>query len=341
MRHRLSALRGWSDGCRSIRKATRWQPPSPVGCDRRHNGCRGTGTGYVELRQLECFIAVAEHLHFGHAAAECHITQSALSQQIKRLERSVGVRLFDRTSRRVELTAGGVALLVDARAILTCTEQAAAAARASMERPTGELVVGVAGFCPAAPILKATLLFSCARPGVELTLRRLPVATAHTQLDRAVIDVLLTFLPPQCGGYRSSPALADEQLLVAMRLGHPLTRHRTLVLEQLGPYVVTGLPKDSVDVGSALAGLAEEGMDTELLADAALGRSLTLLPSHAALDLGDDADVAFRPLVRPVGRLVALWSPKAGTTLPCAFARSCTEAFRTTPPLAATAADGP
>ncbi|MFC7219445.1 LysR family transcriptional regulator [Streptomyces polyrhachis] len=83
----------------------------------------------MELRQLRYFVTLSEELHFGRAAAREHIVQSALSQQIQRLERAVGVRLVERTTHHVELTAAGVAFLVEARQILAHVERAAAVAR--------------------------------------------------------------------------------------------------------------------------------------------------------------------------------------------------------------------
>jgi DNA-binding transcriptional LysR family regulator len=83
----------------------------------------------VELRQLRYFVSLAEELHFGRAAAREHIVQSALSQQLQRLERELGVLLLDRTTHHVELTAAGSALLIEARQILTHLDKAAAAAQ--------------------------------------------------------------------------------------------------------------------------------------------------------------------------------------------------------------------
>jgi DNA-binding transcriptional LysR family regulator len=83
----------------------------------------------VELRQLRYFVTLAEELHFGRAAEREHIVQSGLSQQVQRLERELGVRLLERDTHHVSLTAAGVVFLVEARQILAHAGRAAAVAR--------------------------------------------------------------------------------------------------------------------------------------------------------------------------------------------------------------------
>ncbi len=83
----------------------------------------------MELRQLRYFVTLAEELHFGRAAEREHIVQSGLSQQIQRLERELGVRLLERDTHHVSLTAAGVAFLVEARQILAQVDRAAGVAR--------------------------------------------------------------------------------------------------------------------------------------------------------------------------------------------------------------------
>src|SRR5690242_8477424 len=98
----------------------------------RHTALRAVsdtvGGNRIELRQLRYFVTLAEELHFGRAAAREHIVQSALSQQLQRLERELGVPLLERTTHHVRLTAAGSAFLLEARQILAHVDRAAAAA---------------------------------------------------------------------------------------------------------------------------------------------------------------------------------------------------------------------
>ncbi len=85
----------------------------------------------MELRQLRYFVTLAEELHFGRAAAREHIVQSALSQQVQRLERELDVRLVERSTHHVALTPAGVAFLAEARQILAHVDRATAIARSA------------------------------------------------------------------------------------------------------------------------------------------------------------------------------------------------------------------
>jgi DNA-binding transcriptional LysR family regulator len=95
-----------------------------------------------ELIQLRCFVAVAEELHFGRAAARLNMTQPPLSRHIQVLERILKVELFHRSSRSVKLTAAGAAFMAEAGRIVEMTESAVATARAAAEGQQGLIALG-------------------------------------------------------------------------------------------------------------------------------------------------------------------------------------------------------
>src|SRR3954466_13828308 len=89
----------------------------------------------MELRHLRYFVAVAEELHFRRAGQRLHVAQPAVSEQVRKLEEELGVRLFDRTQRKVALTAAGTALLTAPYGVLRQAGAARAAARSASDRP--------------------------------------------------------------------------------------------------------------------------------------------------------------------------------------------------------------
>ena len=127
----------------------------------------------MELRHLRYFLAVAEELHFGRAAARLHISQPPLSQQIRRLEKELQAPLFHRTTRHVELTNAGRVFLGEARAVVAQAEQAAGTLQRASRGEVGQLVVGCAlwaDFLNGARIIR---LFARRHPDVEVELRDL------------------------------------------------------------------------------------------------------------------------------------------------------------------------
>lgn len=135
----------------------------------------------MEHRQLQYFVAVAEELHFGRAAERLHIAGPSLSQQIKALERELGVRLLERDRRSVALTGAGRSLLEDARQILALTGQAARRARTAGET-SAALRLGYVSWLP--PEI-ATLV----QPPTELVVDEW-VLPSHTQVHRVAEGTL-------------------------------------------------------------------------------------------------------------------------------------------------------
>ena len=126
----------------------------------------------MELRHLRYFLAVAEELHFHRAATRLHISQPPLSQQIRALERELGVTLLERNRRRVALTAAGEVFRDDARAILAAVERASERAQNIARGSLGTLSIGFVGSAMFSETLPDILReFRSSRPDVALVLR--------------------------------------------------------------------------------------------------------------------------------------------------------------------------
>ena len=176
----------------------------------------------IELRQLRYFVAVAEELHFGRAAERLHMSQSPLSRAIRELERQLGVILFVRTTRRVELTPAGSLLLERSRRALAEIDGAVVDAMRLNRSGDGVLRLGYGPFSgPAATRIAQALLAE--RPGVtprleqELTLDSLRRVGAHELAAAVVMES-----PAAARRYAIRvDALKDEPLLAALPLSHP------------------------------------------------------------------------------------------------------------------------
>lgn len=188
------------------------------------------------MRQLRYFVAVAEERSFGRAARRLHMSQPPLSTQIKGLEQELSVKLFDRSTRKVELTDSGRAFLARAREILDAVEEAKIEARGAELGVRGRLEIGFVSSATLSLLPPALRLFRERFGGVELDLRELASVEQLEALYEGEIRIGLVRLPMQAPGVRLESVLA-EPLVVALPVGHPLEARETIPLEE-----VAGLP---------------------------------------------------------------------------------------------------
>jgi LysR family hydrogen peroxide-inducible transcriptional activator len=260
------------------------------------------------LRQLEYLVAVAEQLNFRAAAVRCHVSQPALSEQIRLLEDQLGVRLFERDSQRVALTQAGVELLQRARAVLGDVDTLVDAALGQGGPLCGPFALGA--IPTVAPYLLPGLLAATRRahPKLHLTLREAPTSALLEALRAGRLDAALLALPVAAQGLASLPLCRDPFLLAAPA-GHALARGRSkLRLSQLRRAEVLLLDEGHCLRDQALALCSEAGASEAqdvratslrtLLRLVAAGFGVTLLPALARDEAGPG--VVLREFAAPV-----------------------------------------
>lgn len=261
----------------------------------------------MELRQLEHFVAAAEERHFTRAAQRLHIVQSGLSASIRALERELGAALFVRSTRRVELTQAGLALLPEARRALAAASAAADAVAAVQGLRRGSLAVGTMQILPPAVDLLAVLgRFHAEHPGVELRLRQAGTGTLLAEVAAGALDLALVApvgRPPKGLVVRR---LASNPLLVACAPSHPLAGRDQVGLAELAGEPFVDFQPDwglrmLVDQQLAAAGLdrhttLEVNDLPTLLELVAHGFGVALVPEVVT---GHPADVRYLPLRPP------------------------------------------
>jgi DNA-binding transcriptional LysR family regulator len=197
----------------------------------------------VELRQLRYFVAVAEELHFRRAAARLHISQPPLSQQIAALEEELGVRLLERTRRRVELTPAGEAFLRDARATLAELDVAVSTARAIEAGQEGVLRVGFVGSALLSIVPSTVQRFRRARPGAEIELRERSTVEQLRAVSTGIVDVGLVRPPIEADESLHTEVVIRERTVAALPEGHPLAELRRIPLRRLAAEPLVLFPR--------------------------------------------------------------------------------------------------
>ena len=175
----------------------------------------------LTLRDLQYVVAVAQHGHFGRAAQACHVSQPALSGQIKKLEEHLGVTLFERSARRVALTEVGRAVVQQARVVLEEAEKIVAAAQAPRAPLAGPFRLGA--IATLGPYLMPYLLGPLRRsfPGLELTIKEGLTRDLLEELRAGELDAVLAARTFPEDGLEVRP-LFVEPFLLTVPHGHPL-----------------------------------------------------------------------------------------------------------------------
>jgi DNA-binding transcriptional LysR family regulator len=246
----------------------------------------------VEFRQLRYFVTVARTCHFGQAAERLHMAQSPLSQAIRQLESQVGATLFNRTTRRVELTPAGEAFLRDAERILESVDAAQTRVQLIGAGSTGLLRVGATGLAAFRQLPQLARIAAREAPGVVLRFRPgLLTPAQELALEEDRIDLALLRPPLRRRGL-STRLITRERFVLAVAQSHRLAGDEPVGLAELRDedFVVYSDPESVVNTAVAQACLAagflprrtnEVAETSIMLTLVAAGLGVALLPESA------------------------------------------------------------
>ena len=198
----------------------------------------------IELRLWRQFVALAEELHFGRAAARLHMTQPPLTQAIQGLERQLGVPLFARTRRSVALTPAGLALLPAVRRLLAAADALPQVAQAAAAGLAGQLRLAFVSSVAYGPLPEWLRSFRLAHPDVVLHLREATLDVQLAAFDADEIDAGFVLHAPGAvpPGFATWPALT-EPLVMALPASHPAATQPVLRLADVAAEPLVIFPR--------------------------------------------------------------------------------------------------
>jgi DNA-binding transcriptional LysR family regulator len=188
----------------------------------------------MQLRHLKTFSAVADTLNFTRAAERVHLSQSSVTEQIQALEADLGVRLFDRSRRKLALTEAGQRLRGRAAELLALADEARAAVAGATDTVAGRLVVGGLETLCANRIPGLLAEFVRLHPAVEIALKTADSAGLRNGIANGDLDVSFFFGEAPLSPNVRSETVAEEELLVLLPPGHPLAGRNEIRPEDLG-----------------------------------------------------------------------------------------------------------
>ncbi|TXS39856.1 LysR family transcriptional regulator [Streptomyces sp. OR43] len=187
----------------------------------------------MDQNELECFLVLAEELHFGRTADRLRLSRARVSQLVQKLERRVGAPLFTRTSRSVVLTVLGSRLRDDLEPHYRGIENALARAVTSARGIEGVLHVGFSTPLAGEMVMKATAKLRVTHPELAVEVCEVPFSDPYGMLRRGDFDLQLTDFPVHEDDLAHGPTLLAEDRVLAVSAGHPLAGRDTVTLEDL------------------------------------------------------------------------------------------------------------
>ncbi|MBO0731763.1 MAG: LysR family transcriptional regulator [Acidimicrobiaceae bacterium] len=189
--------------------------------------------GDVELRELRIFLTLADELHFGHTAQRMGISQPGVSEAVRVLEARLGVKLFERTSRKVRLTPAGEQLCQQVSPAVSAVDQALARTSDRASGVAGLLRVGFVLTTEGPPLNKLVTAFQARHPSCEVRLQEVETFDPYRSLRRGDIDVLCNWLAVDEPDLTAGTAFAFYPRALAVAPTHRLARKPAVFIEDL------------------------------------------------------------------------------------------------------------
>ena len=197
----------------------------------------------MDIRQLECFVAVAEELHFRRASEGLGLSQSALSERVSALEHELGARLFFRTTRQVSLTQAGSEFLQDAKRILSDIDRSVANVRHSADSDLHHIRLSGVDEAISMLLPRALLAFRQTNPKVHVQILEISSSEQHSQeliTHRTDVAFVRT---PQEDEFITSELLHRQPIVVVLANSNPLSSSRSLSTSDIADQPIVGYPK--------------------------------------------------------------------------------------------------
>ncbi|SLM61259.1 MULTISPECIES: LysR family transcriptional regulator [Dickeya] len=187
----------------------------------------------MELNQLRCFIAVAETLHFGHAAQRLDMLPSALGRHIRLLEEGLGTRLFIRSTRNVALTPDGQTLLEEGRVLLASADALAARFRSQGRLNASTLRLGAIDSAAIGLVPHLLPIFRQVHPEIDVQIYEDKSSRLLPRLKSGRLDLIFIRPPPQCDPWMTMRFLLYENVVLAIARHHELASRQDVSIHEL------------------------------------------------------------------------------------------------------------
>jgi DNA-binding transcriptional LysR family regulator len=296
----------------------------------------------MELRDLQCFLAVAEELSFTKAARRLRVAQPALSLRIKQFEQELGAALFNRTKRKVELSDAGAAMEPRARQILAASHDAASAVRMIAAGQSGIIKIGAYYSAIYTVLPQIIRRFALEYPHVEIQIKELIVTEQLKLLRQGEIDVGIVRLERADPDIRVLPLL-KEDFVCALPIDHALASRKKVSLRDLvKESIITLDPQFNADFYTAiLAAFTVRGLSPRIINKApdmhlvlglvSAGLGVSLVPSSIAHI--NHKYIVFKNLTDklPEMTIQLAWLGQNGSPIVSHFAEKASEIYKVRP----------